>query len=164
MSESKSQIKITNPDIAFIKIQNWCVYQDRCQQEVRDKLYEYGLWTDAVEELISKLIADNFINEERFAQSYARGKFSIKKWGRIKIKLHLKQKRISDYSIKKALNEIDSEAYYETLKKVLLQKKNTTKESNPIKLKFKLATYAMSRGFEQDLIFDVLEEIQSGEI
>lgn len=163
MSEAKPQPKITNPDIALLKIQKWCAYQERCQQEVRDKLYEYGLWTDAVEELISKLISDNFINEERFAKTYARGKFNIKKWGRIKIKQQLKQKRISDYCIKKAMEEIDANLYYDTLKKTLLQKNKIIKESNPIKLKFKLASFAMSRGFEQDLIFDALEEIQSNE-
>lgn len=163
MSEAKPLPKITNLDIALLKIQKWCAYQERCQQEVRDKLYEYGLWTDAVEELISKLISDNFINEERFAKTYARGKFNIKKWGRIKIKQHLKQKRISDYCIKKAMEEIDVDQYYDTLKKTLLQKNKIVKESNPIKLKFKLASYAMSRGFEQDLIFDALEEIQSDE-
>ena len=92
MSEAKPLPKITNPDIALLKIQKWCAYQERCQQEVRDKLYEFGLWTDAVEELISKLISDNFINEERFAKTYTRGKFNIKKWGRIKIKQQLKQK------------------------------------------------------------------------
>lgn len=163
MSEAKPQPKITNPDIALLKIQKWCAYQERCQQEVRDKLYEYGLWTDAVEELISKLISDNFINEERFAKTYARGKFNIKKWGRIKIKQQLKQKRISDYCIKKAMEEIDANLYYDTLKKTLLQKNKIIKESNPIKLKFKLASFAMSRGFEQDLIFDALEKIQSNE-
>lgn len=163
MNDAKPQSKITNPDIAFLKIQKWCAYQERCQQEVRDKLYEYGLWTDAVEELISKLISDNFINEERFAKTFVRGKFNIKKWGKIKIKQHLKQKRISDYSIKKAMTEIDGDEYFQTLKKVLIQKRKITKESNPIKLKFKLASYAMSRGFEQDLIFDALEEIESGD-
>ncbi len=163
MSEAKPLPKITNPDIALLKIQKWCAYQERCQQEVRDKLYEFGLWTDAVEELISKLISDNFINEERFAKTYARGKFNIKKWGRIKIKQHLKQKRISDYCIKKAMEEINADQYYDTLKKTLLQKNKIIKESNPIKLKFKLASFAMSRGFEQDLIFDALEEIQSDE-
>jgi regulatory protein len=163
MNDAKPQSKITNPDIALLKIQKWCAYQERCQQEVRDKLYEYGLWADAVEELISKLISDKFIDEERFAKTYVRGKFNIKKWGRVKIKQHLKQKRISDYSIKKAMMEIDGDNYYKTLKKVLVQKRKTTNESNPIKLKFKLATYAMSRGFEQDLIFDALKEIESGD-
>jgi len=163
MSEAKPLPKIINPDIALLKIQKWCAYQERCQQEVRDKLYEFGLWTDAVEELISKLISENFINEERFAKTYARGKFNIKKWGRIKIKQQLKQKRISDYCIKKAMEEINADQYYDILKKTLLQKNKIVKESNPIKLKFKLASYAMSRGFEQDLIFDALEEIQSDE-
>lgn len=159
MFEKKAPLKITNPDIALVKMQNWCAYQERCQQETRDKLYEFGLWPEAVENIIAKLIEDNFLNEERFACSFARGKFNIKKWGKIKIKQELKQRRINDYCIKKAMKEIDDDDYYIALKKLLTQKKSLVKESNPIKLKFKLATYAMGKGFEQDLIFMALEEI-----
>lgn len=159
MFEKKAPLKITNPDIALVKMQNWCAYQERCQQETRDKLYEFGLWPEAVENIIVKLIEDNFLNEERFACSFARGKFNIKKWGKIKIKQELKQRRINDYCIKKAMKEIDDDDYYIALKKLLTQKKSLVKESNPIKLKFKLATYAMGKGFEQDLIFMALEEI-----
>lgn len=159
MFEKKAPLKITNPDIALVKMQNWCAYQERCQQETRDKLYEFGLWPEAVENIIAKLIEDNFLNEERFACSFARGKFNIKKWGKIKIKQELKQRRINDYCIKKAMKEIDDDDYYIVLKKLLTQKKSLVKESNPIKLKFKLATYAMGKGFEQDLIFMALEEI-----
>jgi len=157
--EKKAPLKITNPDIALVKMQNWCAYQERCQQETRDKLYEFGLWPEAVENIIAKLIEDNFLNEERFACSFARGKFNIKKWGKIKIKQELKQRRINDYCIKKAMKEIDDDDYYIALKKLLTQKKSLVKESNPVKLKFKLATYAMGKGFEQDLIFMALEEI-----
>lgn len=159
MFEKKAPLKITNPDIALVKMQNWCAYQERCQQETRDKLYEFGLWPEAVENIIAKLIEDNFLNEERFACSFARGKFNIKKWGKIKIKQELKQRRINDYCIKKAMKEIDDDDYYIALKKLLTQKKSLVKESNPIKLKFKLATYAMGKGYEQDLIFMALEEI-----
>lgn len=159
MFEKKAPLKITNPDIALVKMQNWCAYQERCQQETRDKLYEFGLWPEAVENIIAKLIEDNFLNEERFACSFARGKFNIKKWGKIKIKQELKQRRINDYCIKKAMKEIDDDDYYIALKKLLTQKKSLVKESNPIRLKFKLATYAMGKGFEQDLIFMALEEI-----
>lgn len=156
MFEKKQPIKITDPHLALMKMQGWCAYQERCQHDARNKLYELGLWPEAVENIIVKLIEENFINEERFAIQFAKGKFNIKKWGRIKIKQELKQKRISDYCLKKALLQIDEEEYIATLTKVIATKKRLTTEKNPIKLKFKLASYAISRGFERDLIFDVL--------
>jgi regulatory protein len=154
--EKKQPIKITDPHLALIKMQSWCVYQERCQQDTRNKLYELGLWPEAVENIIVKLIEDNFLNEERFAMQFAKGKFNIKKWGRIKIKQELKQKRVSEYCLKKALQQIDEEEYITTLTKVIATKKRLITEKNPIKLKFKLATFAMSKGYERDLVFDVL--------
>jgi regulatory protein len=154
--EKKQPIKITDPHLALIKMQSWCAYQERCQQDTRNKLYELGLWPEAIENIIVKLIEDNFLNEERFAIQFAKGKFNIKKWGRIKIKQELKQKRVSDYCLKKALQQIDEEVYITTLTKVIATKKRLLSEKNPIKLKFKLATFAISKGYERDLVFDVL--------
>lgn len=156
MPEHKEKQKITDPNLALAKMQSWCAYQERCQQEARDKLYEFGLWPEAVENIISKLIEDNFINEERFAMQFARGKFNIKKWGRIKIKIELKQRRISEYCIKKALQQIDEEEYIQTLQKLIETKRKQITEKNPIKLKYKLMTYAASKGYEKYLIMDVL--------
>ena len=156
MFEKKQPIKITDPHLALIKMQSWCAYQERCQQDTRNKLYELGLWPEAVENIIVKLIEDNFINEERFAMQFAKGKFNIKKWGRIKIKQELKQKRVSEYCLKKALQQIDEEEYIAMLTKVIATKKRLITEKNPIKLKFKLATFAISKGYERDLVFDVL--------
>jgi regulatory protein len=154
--EKKAAIKITDPHIALIKMQSWCAYQERAQQEARDKLYELGMWTEAVENIISQLIQDNFLNEERFACSFARGKFTIRKWGRIKIRQELKQKRVSEYCLKKAMQEIDEAAYIETLKILIDSKRKLIKEPNKIKLTYKLMNYAASKGYEKDLIFDVL--------
>ena len=156
MFEKKQPVKITDPHLALIKMQSWCAYQERCQQDTRNKLYELGLWPEAVENIIVKLIEDNFLNEERFAIQFAKGKFNIKKWGRIKIKQELKQKRVSDYCLKKALQQIDEEEYISALKKVIAIKKRLITEKNPVKLKFKLATFAISKGYERDLVFDVL--------
>lgn len=142
--------------MALMKMQSWCAYQERSQQDARDKLYELGLWPEAVENIIVKLIEENFLNEERFAMSFARGKFSIKKWGRIKIKQELKQKRVSDYCLKKALQQIDETVYMETLKRLIEMKRKLVKEKNPVKLKYKLMSYALSKGYERDLVFDVL--------
>lgn len=156
MPVSKEKTKITDPDVALVKMQNWCAYQERCQQDARDKLYEFGLWPGAVENIISKLIEDNFINEERFAMQFARGKFNIKKWGRIKIRIELKQKRVSDYCLKKALQQIDPDEYLATLKKLIEAKRKLVKEKNQIKLKYKLMSYALSKGYERDLVMDIL--------
>ncbi len=156
MFEKKAPIKITDPHLALIKMQSWCAYQERCQQDARNKLYELGLWTEAVENIIVKLIEENFLNEERFATSFARGKFVIKKWGRIKIKQELKQKRVGDYCLKKAMQQIDESEYINTLKKLIESKRKLIKEPNKIKLQYKLMNYALSKGYEKDLVFDVL--------
>lgn len=143
---------------AKAKIEDWCAYQERCQQEVRDKLFNYGLKSHEVENLISQLISDNFINEERFAVAYSGGKFRIKKWGRIKIKMGLKAKRLSDYCIRKGLAEINDKEYRLTLQKLLEKKGRTLSEKNPIRRKYKLLRYAASKGYEQELVMEALNE------
>lgn len=156
MPEIKSPLNITDPHLALMKLQSWCAYQERCQHDVRNKLYEIGMWQEAVENIIVKLIEDNFLNEERFALAFARGKFNIKKWGRIKIKQELKQKRVSDYCLKKALQQIDETEYLATLKKLIESKRRLINEKSPIKLQYKLMNYALSKGYEKDLVFDLL--------
>lgn len=158
MAFSSQQPKITDPVLALEKLRRWCAYQERCQQEVRNKLYELGLWPEAIENIIVSLIEENFLNEERFAIAYARGKFKIKHWGKQKIKTSLKQKRVSDYCIKKALSLIDGDEYIQVLEKVAQTKLKSIKESHPLKRKYKLIQYLMSRGFEKDLIDDVLNQ------
>ena len=153
----EKQIKYHTPEQALIKIRDWCAYQERCQQEARDKLYDYGLKTDDVENIIAQLVSENFINEERFSIAFAGGKFRIKKWGRVKIKQELKAKCVSDYCVKKGLAVIDSTEYINTLKKVLALKAKSITEKNFLKKKQKLVRYALSKGYEQDLIFDILK-------
>ena len=156
MQDSPKPKKIYDKKSAKVKIEQYCAYQERSQQEVRDKLYDMGLHQKEVEELISELVVDNFLNEERFAITYARGKFRIKHWGKIKIKQSLKLKRVSDYCIKKALKEIDGDEYLEVLKKVMIKKAEKVKDKDPYIPKNKIAQYLASRGFEQDLIWDIL--------
>jgi regulatory protein len=156
--KEKKTIKISDPKVGLEKAQNYCAYQERSQQEVRDKLYSWGLWKDAVEDIISSLIQDNFINEERFAKIYAGGKFRIKKWGRVKIKHALQLKGVSTFCIKKGLSEIDDDAYMETLKELLSEKLKSIKEKNPLAKKYKAAAYAISRGFESDLVWGLLKD------
>jgi regulatory protein len=140
------------------RIENWCAYRERAQQETRNKLYEYGLPESDVEQIISELIGNNFLNEERFAIAFAGGKFRIKKWGKIKIKAELRARKVSEYCISKALKQIPDNEYFTTLEKVILKKTKQIKEPNKIKRHYKLIQYVTSRGFEKDLIMDVLKE------
>jgi regulatory protein len=149
--------KITDPKVALAKAEHYCAYQDRAQQEVRDKLYEWGLWTDAVENIISELIGVGFLNEERFAKAYATGKFRQKAWGKIKIKQGLKLKKVPEVLIKKALMLIDGDEYIATLNRILEKKARLLPERDSYKRRYKLQQYAISRGFEGDLILDVLK-------
>ena len=160
-SEERGKEQKKKYTYAEAKAKAWayCAYQERSQQQVRDKLYEYGLYPDEVESLIAELISDNFINEERFAKAYAGGKFRIKKWGRYKIRQGLKQHRISDYCLKKGMADIDPEEYYETLRELLLKKKEGLKEKDEFALKNKMARYAIGKGYEQDLVWEAIKEL-----
>lgn len=142
---------------ALAKAEHYCAYQERAQQEVRDKLYEWGLWSDDVEELISELIQTNFLNEERFTQAYVSGKFKIKHWGKVKIKQGLKLKRIPDKMIQRALNGIDYDEYLKTILLGAQKKAPLIKENDPFKRQYKLVNYLMGKGFERDLIIEVLK-------
>lgn len=152
--------KKLTPQQAKLSIRQYCAYQERSHQEVKDKLYGFGLTENEVEEIISDLIADNFLNEERFARAFSRGKFRMKGWGKIKIRYELKQKRVSDYCIKKGLSEIDDEDYLKTLEKLLLEKWTALKgEKNIFIKKKKLYSYMQQKGYEQDLVGDFLKKL-----
>jgi regulatory protein len=156
MDEQKS-IKITDEKTALAKAEHYCAYQERSQQEVRDKLYEWGLYSNMVEQVIIQLISGNFLNEERFANAYTRGKFNQKGWGKNKIKQGLKFKRVSEPLIKKALNSINGDDYLLMLHKVIQKKATLLSEKDAYKRKYKLYQYALSRGYENDIISDVLK-------
>jgi len=153
--EKKEKVRLTRQQ-ALKRAESFCAYQERSQQEVRDKLYDWGQYPADVENIIVDLISENFLNEERFAQAYTSGKFKIKKWGKVKIANGLKFKRIPPRLIKEALNTIDPEEYHLTIREVIDKKARLLKESNPYKRKMMLAQYVASRGFEKDLIFDIL--------
>jgi regulatory protein len=155
--EAPKKVKITDVNVAMAKAEHYCAYQERSQQEVRNKLYEWGLWMDAVENIIIRLIGENYLNEERFAKAYVKGKFSQKAWGRIKIKQGLKFKNVSPVLIKKALLTIDASDYMDTLTRLMEKKAATVAEKDPYKRKYKLQQYALSRGFEPDLAAEVLK-------
>lgn len=157
MKSTKEKLLVLDKKTALIKAESWCAYQERAQQEVRNKLYEWNLRPSEVEEIITELIVTNFLNEERFAFAYVSGKFNIKKWGKIKIKQSLKFKKITDRLIQSALSSIDDEKYISVLTNLAVKKSATVTEKNPLKKKYKLLSYLQSKGFETDLIFDVLK-------
>lgn len=158
-SEKEKAKKIYDKNAAFIKAQQYCVYQERSQQEVRNKLYEWGLHRDDVENVIVDLIEEKFINEERFAIAFAGGKFRIKKWGKIKIKIELKAHNISPYCITKALAAIDENDYIKTLREIIAKREKSISEKNKYRRNYKIATYAISRGFETNLVKEILSEM-----
>lgn len=144
---------------ALQKLERFCAYQDRCHQEVRFKLLDLGVYGDELEEIIAQLISDGFLNESRFARSYVRGKFRIKKWGRIRIRQELKRRNISEYCIREGMGEIEEAAYAETLQELLLQKASLLNEPDVFKKKQKLARYVISKGFEPDIVWNVLTNL-----
>jgi regulatory protein len=156
MHEPKKKKNYTKKE-ALIKIAAYCAYQERNHQEVRSKLFSYGLEPDEADEIIIQLSAEKLLDEERYAKSYVRGKYSLKRWGRRKILQGLKAQGISDYCVRQGLKEIDAEVYEENLKYLLDKKDRTEKEKNPMLRKHKLAYYLMSKGYENDLVQDALK-------
>lgn len=153
MQENK---KYVSREDALQKLQHYCAYQDRCHREVRSKLLTLGIYGEELEEIITELIQENFLNEERFACSFARGKFRLKQWGRNRILRELKMRQISDYCIRKAMEEIKDEDYYQTLQEVLTKKAKTLKDTDTFKRNQKLAQHAIQRGFEPELVWEML--------
>jgi len=141
------------------KIESYCAYQDRCHKEVVSKLKDMGMIPLAIDTIIAQLIDDRFLNEERFAKSFARGKFNIKKWGRNRIVRELKFRDISKYNITSALKEIDSEAYISTLDDLAKKRLQQITEPNIQKRRKKLADYLLYRGWESHLVYEKLQEL-----
>lgn len=157
MLNPETKPKVFTRQQALLKAMSFCAYQERSQHELRNKLYEWGLHSTDVENIISEMIENNFLNEERFALAYTLGKFRIKGWGKIKIKQGLKLKRVPEKLIQKSLNQIEDDAYLKTLSDLLAKKSALVDEKNSYKRRYKLSQYAASRGFESDLISDLLK-------
>ena len=136
-------------------LEHYCIYQDRCHKEVEEKLSKMRLIPEIIEVVITHLIAENFLNETRFSQSFARGKFRIKKWGKIRITRELKFRNISDYNIKLALKEIDEQEYLETLENLIQKKIEHSTETNPYKKRKKITESVLRRGFESALVYEI---------
>ena len=138
------------------KLETYCSYQDRCGWEVRRKLYEHEIQGKNVDVLLEELTQSGFLDEARYARSFARGKFRIKKWGKSRISRELKLRQIPSALIKLGLSEIDEEEYLATLKEEAEKKWDKTKEKDAYKKRYLVTHYLMGRGFEQDLIREVL--------
>ncbi|WP_375181743.1 regulatory protein RecX [Chryseobacterium sp.] len=137
-----------------MKLVNYCVYQDRCHAEVEQKMREFLLIDEAKEEILLYLMKENYLNEERFTRSYIRGKFYIKHWGKTKIKIHLKQKQISDKLINLCFDEIDEDDYNKTIRRIYQDYYDKQSGLKEYQRKAKTIKYLMSRGFEYEKIID----------
>ena len=141
------------------KIEHFCTYQERCHKEVINKLKDMNMIPLAIDAIIIHLLQHNFLNEERFAKSFARGKFNIKHWGRKRITRELKLRDISTYNITTALQEFSEDDYLEKLHQIALKKVTTLKEPNLYKKRKKLADYLLYRGWESHLVYDKTKEL-----
>jgi len=152
-------MKNYSPQEAREKIKRYCAYQERAHQEVRNKLYEYGLYKSDVEEIIVDLITEGFLNEERYAKAFAGGKFRMKKWGRLKITHALESKGLTANCIRSGLTEIDQEDYEQTLKDLLIKKTNEVEADNIYTKRDKLSKAVILKGYEPELVWKILRTV-----
>jgi regulatory protein len=139
----------------YLRIKKWCDLRERCQSEVRSKLYDWGLYSDEVENMIARLISDNYLDESRFASAYVSGKYRIKHWGRNRIVRELKQRDISSFNINAALKEIDEQEYLRILDYLKERKEELMDEGiREFERNGKVARFLINRGFEPDLVWE----------
>jgi regulatory protein len=153
--------KTYTPSQALEKAKHYCGYQERSHAQVKEKLYEWGLRKTEVEETLSRLIEEDYLNEERFATAFAGGKFRIKQWGKVKIAHALKQQQVSTYNLQKAMKEVDPEAYRKTLEKLARKKWASLRDKGLTQLhrQLKTRTYLLQRGYEPAIIQEILGKI-----
>ena len=160
--DSESRIKKRfSPTEALAKIQRYCAYQERSHKEVKTKLYDYGLYTSQVDEIVSQLITDGFLNEERFAKAYAGGKFRMKKWGKLKIKNELEFLGLTKNCIQRGLKEIEAVDYSKTLKTLIKKKSAESKEENLFKKRDKVARFVIGKGYEPDMVWEYVRDLMA---
>ena len=146
---------------AQLKLEYYCSYQERCHQEVVQKLYDLGMKSHEIDAIVVQLLQNNFLNEERFARSFARGKHHIKNWGKIRIVNELKFRHIAVPNIKLALTEISEAQYQETFHKIAERHWETIRETNVTKKKKKWCDYLLRKGWESNLVYEKMKEISS---
>lgn len=161
LSTSKPKQVAYTFEQALEALQHYCAYQDRCHQEARQKLRDLGYGGEGAEEVICELIREKFLDEERFARSFARGKFKMKRWGRQKITRELRQRQLSAYCIKKAMTEIEEGDYLQVLEEELLRRDRLEKKGlHPYLRRRKLADYMFRRGYESSLIWEAINRLK----
>ena len=153
------QNRVYSLEEAKLKIERYCAYQDRCHYEVETKLKSFGLLPVTIDQIMLELIQNKFLDEERFARSFASGKHKIKLWGKKKIELKMKEKRVSSSCIRLGLSEIDDEEYIENLHRLVdLKWESESKLKKKFDRRGKVATYLMNKGYESDLVWEALEK------
>jgi regulatory protein len=148
------------PKEALLKLEHFCAYQERCHAEVVSKLYSLKMTSDEIDSIVVQLIESNFLNETRFACSFARGKHRIKFWGKIRITNELKARQISPANIALALKEISSEEYEDTFTQLSERCWNSIHEKNILKKRKKFCDYMLRRGYESFLVYDKVKELE----
>ncbi|MBS1557294.1 MAG: RecX family transcriptional regulator [Bacteroidetes bacterium] len=156
-SFANSKVNRSSPQEALSKIYRYCAYQERSHREVKAKLIGYGLRQEQADEILAKLITDGFLNEERFAKSFAGGKFRMLKWGRLKIQRELEMHNLTPRCIAKGLAEIDNREYEKTLNTILQKHFKSVSEPNLFKKKNIVARYAISKGYEPELVWEQIQ-------
>lgn len=157
--EQSSRKKTLTPSEALGKIYRYCAYQERSHREVKSKLFEYGLRSGEVDEILSRLITEGFLNEERYARAFAGGKFRMMKWGKVKIQRELEAEGLTLKCIARGLSEIDQKEYVKTLVSLIQKKSSQTSETDLFKKRNKLAQFAIGKGYEPELVWDAMHKI-----
>ena len=157
---SKTPTKPLSPDQVLDKMAKYCAYQERCVKDVRDKLKTYDIPQEDRDKILVFLLDNRFVNDERFAKSFVRGKVNQSGWGMNKIRFHLMQKGITKEIIDEALGQTDEEVYRQRLIDILKTKSKTVKAETDYEKKRKLAAYAMQKGFEGSLVWEVVKNLE----
>ena len=155
----KSPAKPLTPDQVLDKMAKYCAYQERCVKDVKDKLKTFDIPQEEKTKILDYLLDNRFVNDERFAKSFVRGKVNQSGWGMNKIRFHLMQKGIVKKLIDDALEQTDEEVYRQRLIDILKTKAKTVKAVSDFEKKRKLAAYAMQKGFEGNLVWEVLKDL-----
>ena len=157
--QAMSNNSILSIDQACQKIEYYCKYQERCQSEVLTKLISLKLNREEINLVLDFVFKNNLVNEERFAQAYARGKHRIKNWGRVRIMNELKQRNISQRIISTALKEIDNENYIQNFNRLAERNWESITETNKAKKQKKFCDYLLRKGYESDLIYSTMKAL-----
>jgi len=155
---TKNNLPPSSQEEALNKISRYCAYQERSHQEVKNKLFEYGLYSNQVDEVLSHLITEGFLNEERYAKAYAGGKFRIMKWGRLKIKKELESSGVSPRNIAKGLMEITNAEYAKSIHGLVKKKSDQVQDKNPYLKKNKVARFLIGKGYEPELVWEAVND------